>query len=234
MNALTQAGYVLHIGGGTVGLLSGAVAAFAAKGERLHRIAGTVFVAAMLTMAAAACYLAVVIPNQAVNFVIGIFVLYLVATAWLTVHHAPGTIGLGEKIGLGVALLLCAPFAAVSFQIVSGVTLIHSKMPLHGPVAIAILIFTAITAIAAISDIRVVLRGGIDGAPRIARHLWRMCVGLTLATGSAFTNGLPRLLPSVFPDSVWMLTPQLVPVGLLVFWMIRVRLTGWYLAAPAH
>jgi uncharacterized membrane protein len=233
MNSATLAAYALHIGGGTVGLFSGIVAVSVEKGGRLHRIAGTVFVVAMLTMAAGACYLAVAIPNQAVNFVIGIFAGYLIATAWLTVHHRPGTIGIGEKAGLAAALLLCLPFLAVSFQIASGVTLIQSKMPLKGAVAIAIFAFTAITAIAAISDIRVVWRGGIAGAPRIARHLWRMCVGLALATGSAFTNGLPHLLPKVFPPSNWLLLPQLVPILLLVFWMIRVRFTGWYKAEAA-
>jgi hypothetical protein len=224
MNPITIAAFALHIGGGTVGLFSGIVAAVAAKGGRAHRAAGKVFVVAMLIMAAGACYLAVAIPNQAVNFVIGIFAFYLVATGWLAAHHAPGTIGIGEKIGLGAALLLCAPFLAVSFQIVSGVTLIKSKMPLEGAVAVAVLTFTTVTLIAAISDLRVVLRGGIAGPARIARHLWRMCVGLALATGSAFTNGLPHLLPTVFPPSNWLLLPQLIPVLLLAFWMIRVRL----------
>ncbi|HEX4861713.1 MAG TPA: hypothetical protein VFV07_10785, partial [Rhizomicrobium sp.] len=76
---------------------------------------------------------------------------------------------------------------------------------------------------------RVVLAGGIAGAPRIARHLWRMCLGLTLATGSAFTNGLARLIPASYhvPPLAFFL-PQLVPLGLLIFWMIRVRFIGWY------
>ncbi len=68
-------------------------------------------------------------------------------------------------------------------------------MPLEGPVLIAIYSFTTVLAIAAIADVKVVLAGGITGAPRIARHLWRMCLGLTLATGSAFTNGFSRFLP---------------------------------------
>ena len=27
--------------------------------------------------------------------------------------------------------------------------------------------------------------------------------------------------------------PQFIPLGLLVFWMIRVRTTGWFTLAPA-
>ena len=82
-----------------------------------------------------------------------------------------------------------------------------------------------------------VLAGGISGAPRIARHLWRMCRGLTLATGSFFTNALPRLLPGLNDAPLAMFLPQLAPLSLLIFCMIRVRFTGWVsrevIAAPA-
>jgi len=60
-----------------------------------------------------------------------------------------------------------------------------------------------------------------------------MCLGLTLATGSAFTNGLPRLLPQWVPVSDILVLPQFVPLALLIFWMIRVRLTGWYARGQA-
>jgi hypothetical protein len=84
-----------------------------------------------------------------------------------------------------------------------------------------------VVAIAAITDAKVVLAGGISGAPRIARHLWRMCVALIFATGSFFTNALPRLLPGPMHVSSAFFFPILLPLGLLVFWMIRVRFTGW-------
>ena len=60
------------------------------------------------------------------------------------------------------------------------------------------------------------------------RHLWRMCLGLTLAIGSAFTNGLARFLPGPYHVPLYFHLPKLIPLGLLVFWLIRVRLTGWY------
>ena len=39
---------LVHIIGGTLGLISGFVALFATKGARLHRSSGTLFVSAML------------------------------------------------------------------------------------------------------------------------------------------------------------------------------------------
>jgi hypothetical protein len=102
-----------------------------------------------------------------------------------------------------------------------------SAVAFKGPVLIAIYSFTTVLAIAAIADAKVVLVGGISGAPRIARHLWRMCLGLTLAAGSAFTNGVARLLPGPYHVPTILFLPQFLPLGLLIFWMIRVRLTGW-------
>ncbi|HTD29590.1 MAG TPA: hypothetical protein VK660_09400, partial [Xanthomonadaceae bacterium] len=168
------------------------------------------------------------VPDQIVNLFIGTYVFYLVATAWMTVHRREGTIGLFEKIALFVGVCLCAPFAILSFQLATGLPpLFKSAVPYEGPVLVALYSFTTVLMIAAIGDARVVLAGGISGAPRIARHLWRMCLGLTMATGSAFTNGFARLLPGPYHVPPIFFFPQFLPLGLLVFWMIRVRFTRW-------
>jgi hypothetical protein len=227
LHGLTTLAFVLHVGAGALGLVSGTVAVLARKGGRLHRRAGTVFFGAMLVMATFAAYLAVAMPGQLVNLFIAIFTAYLLASAWMTVRRRAA--GLAERIALGVALVLCAPFAALSFQLATGMTpYIKSATPFEGPVLIAIYSFTAVLAIAVVGDARLVLAGGVTGAARIARHLWRMCLGLMLAAGSAFTNGLPRLLPaSVHLPLAVLFVPQLLVLSLLIFWMIRVRFTAW-------
>jgi uncharacterized membrane protein len=220
--------YIFHIGGGTIGLASGLVAAFSRKGGNLHRKSGIVFVASMLLMAVFAVYLAVVVPGQTVNVFIGTFSFYLVATAWMTVRRVEGVTGPFEKIALFVALCLCAPFAILAFQLAVGATpFFKSAVPFEGPVLIAVYVFTSVLALAVIGDVRVVLAGGIFGTRRIARHLWRMCLGLTLAAGSFFTNALPRLLPPPVHVTGIFFLPQLLVLCFLVFWMIRVRFTGW-------
>jgi hypothetical protein len=101
-------------------------------------------------------------------------------------------------------------------------------VPFEGPVLIAIYLFTCVLALAAIGDARLVLGGGLSGAQRIARHLWRMCLGLTLAAGSFFTNALPRLLPPpVMHITPIFFVPQLLVLGFLVFWIIRVLFKPW-------
>lgn len=227
-HATTTLAYVLHVGGGTLAFAAGMVAVFARKGGRPHRAAGAVFFVSMLVMATFAAWLGVVLPDL-VNLFIAIFVIYLVSTGWMTVHRKAGAIGRPERIALVVAVCLCAPFTILSFQLAAGLPpLFKSTVPLKGPVLIALYSFTSVLVIAATADARVVLAGGVVGAQRIARHLWRMCLGLTLAAGSAFTNGLPRLLPALnHAPLIVLFVPQFLVLGLLVFWMIRVRLTPW-------
>jgi len=231
LHELTNLAFVLHVGAGTISLASGTVAAFARKGGFFHRKAGKMFVASMLVMALFAAYLAVAIPDQIVNVFISTLAVYLVGSAWMTVRRAEGTPGLGDKIAMVVALGLWAPFAILSFQLATGMTpLFKSAIPFEGPVLVAIYSFTVILTLALVGDARVVLSGGISGAPRIVRHLWRMCFGLTLATGSAFTNGFARLLPGPYHVPIYFHLPKLLPLGLLAFWFIRVQFTRWHQA----
>ena len=220
--------FVLHIGGGAIALVSGTAAVFARKGGRLHRRAGTVFVLSMFVMAIFAVYLAIAMPGQMVNVFIGTFAFYLVATAWMTVRRREGVTCPIDKIVLLVSLCLCAPFAILSFQLATGLPpLFKSAVAFEGPVLVAIYSFTLVLVLAAVGDARVLVAGGLSGTPRIARHVWRMCLGLTLATGSAFTNGFARFLPGPYHVPPAFFFPQFLPLLLLVFWMIRIRVAGW-------
>jgi len=220
----TTAAFALHIGCGTVGLVSGTVAAFAQKGERLHRAAGTVFFVSMLVMAIFAAWLAIAIPGQMSNLLGAILTFYLVATGWLTVRREQRTIGRAEKFALAAILCLSVALGGLCIAEAAGVV-----PGVGGPLLVATYFVTAIAAVAAIGDAKLVLQGGIAGAARVARHLWRMLTALFLAFGSGFGNGIARLLPGPFhgPPLIF-LAPQLLPLGLLIFWTIRVRLTGWY------
>src|SRR5579864_9511453 len=80
---------IVHICGGTLGLLSGIAAMSFRKGSPRHVLAGKVFVASMLTMAVAAVYLAIV-KHQPNNIGGGILTFYLIGTAWLTARRRDG------------------------------------------------------------------------------------------------------------------------------------------------
>jgi uncharacterized membrane protein len=86
---------IVHITAGSLAILSGAAALSVRKGERLHRVFGTVFLLSILTMSTMGAYLAVLIPQKA-TAVVGLFTFYFVATAWMTVKRKEGTTGLFE------------------------------------------------------------------------------------------------------------------------------------------
>src|SRR5215470_8380107 len=80
---------LVHICAGSLGLLSGTAAILFRKGSPRHILAGRIFVVAMMTMGAAAAYLAFV-RNDPSNLGGGIMTFYLVGTAWLTARRKDG------------------------------------------------------------------------------------------------------------------------------------------------
>jgi len=220
---LAQLGLIVHISAGSVAILSGAAALSLRKGERLHRAFGNVFFVAMLTMSVMAASLAGLLVlrghvTQWPNIFAGVFTFYMVATAWATVRRAAGTIGRFE-VG---ALLAAVAIAAVALFGLLPLAMSPAGQRDGVPVA-APIIFTAVAALAAALDLRLVLRGGISGVPRIARHLWRMCLGLFVATGSFFL-GQQKVMPAFMHGSPVLLVLGVAPLALMIFWLIRIRL----------
>ena len=80
------------------------------------------------------------------------------------------------------------------------------------------------TTSAALADFKLVLRNGISGAQRIARHVWRMCFGLFVATGSLFL-GQMQVFPAWLRETPVLYVLALAPLPFLIFWMLRVRLS---------
>ncbi len=213
---------VIHVAGGTIGLVTGTIALGAAKGERLHRWSGTLFFGSMLAMAATATWLAA--GERKFGLLIGgVLTLYLIATAWMTARRAEGTTGIFE---IGAAFVALVSAVALGFMGLDA--LYNPSNALAGVPLPAYFANAAIAALAGVFDLKVVLAGGISGTARIARHLWRMCVALLFATGSFFTNALPRILPpslhaALHAMPVVYFLPMLVPLALMLYWLIRVR-----------
>lgn len=213
-----------HIIGGTVGMIAGTVAILARKGERLHRAAGNTFFVAMLAMAGVGATVSPFLPDgQWTNTTAGLFTLYLVASGWATVMRPEGRIGAFEVaavlVPLGIAVTGLALFA------------LNAGTPRSANFA-TVYIFAVFAAIAALCDLGVILRRGISGRRRIARHLWRMCLALIIALGSFFV-GQQDELPVAVQGSPLLFAPMLIAIALLLFWLIRARFTKAFHAAPA-
>jgi uncharacterized membrane protein len=211
-----------HIAGGGIGLVTGSVALTVAKGERLHRAFGTVFVAAMLVMAGMGSYLAVTVPGQISNLSGGLFTLYLVTTAWMTVRRKEGTIGRFEIGALAVSGVSAIIGTVLAVLVANPSVKLHTGAP-----KIAVYILAVVMLIAAATDLKVVLQHGVSGSARIARHLWRMCLGLFVASGSFFL-GKQADMPAFVRGSPILIALAVAPLVLLVFWLFRVWLTSMF------
>lgn len=83
----------------------------------------------------------------------------------------------------------------------------------------------AIAGFAAALDLHVILRGGVSGAERIARHLWRMCTALLFGAASFFI-GQPQVFPPPLRGSPILFLPVLAIMAAMIFWLLRVRFPG--------
>ena len=219
--ALLWTAVALHIGGGVVAIVGGAAAMIARKGERLHRLFGTIFFAAMLTMAGAAIFVALLVPERP-NVLAGAFAFYLVLSAWLTVRRKDGRTGLAERWAL--LLAACTAATGLIYGVQATIIRIHTAPP-----PAVFFVFAFVAALAAILDLKVVLRGGISGTARIARHAWRMSVGLFIATGSFFL-GQQKVMPVWIQGSPILIVLGVAPLLLMIFWLIRIQFSGAYRA----
>ena len=123
----------------------------------------------MLAMTASAVYIAVA-KQQLINIIVGVLTFYLVATGWAAIKRNAGKIGLFQLGALFVALADVTCAFLFGWQATISADGLRDGYP-----AAAYFVFGSIALLAAALDVNMLIRGGLSGAPRIARHLWRMC-----------------------------------------------------------
>lgn len=216
---------MMHIGAGAIVVLAGAAALFSRKGETLHRGAGIVFVLSMIVSAGAGAWLAFIEPMMIATLA-GIFTIYLVITSWRAARLRDSSAGFAD-----MALLLAALAIAVAGAL-WGVEARSSPDGLKdGFSAEPYFIFGGLALLAAIFDATVLVRKGVAGRQRIARHLWRMAFAFFIAAGSLFTGPGADAFPEPLRGSPILSAPEPIILLLMVFWLVRVLFTGWWKTA---
>jgi uncharacterized membrane protein len=203
---------VLHITGGTFALTAGATAMLTEKGAALHRMSGSVFFVAMAVMCIAAVPVAIV-RDQPLNVTAACFTLYLIATAWVAARRTDGEAGSFEIVAMILGGAVAAGAYAATFYQKEAAPFLYG--------------FGSLAAFGALLDMSVILRRGVSGAQRIARHLWRMSLAMLIATASFFI-GQPKFVPAVMKETNLHFVPVVAVMILLFFWLARVLLTKWY------
>jgi len=213
--------YVTHIGAGALSIIVGFVALFAAKGGAWHRKSGMIFVYAMLTMSIVGATLAVLRDKApATNVPVGLLTAYLVITALTTVRPPAG-----DSRRLDFALMLVPSCVCIALLTFAFEALASPTGKLFGMPPQPFFVFAAISLIAIVGDVGAIRAGGsaaIRGAPRIARHLWRMTVALLIATFSFFL-GQAKVIPKPIRIVPLLVIPPLVVLVALFYWLWRVR-----------
>jgi len=207
---------LLHICGGTLGVISGAVAIFLRKGSRRHALAGIVFVTSMLVLGGSGVYMAIM-KMQPGNILGGVFTCYLVATSWIAARR--------KQVGTGT-------FDWGGLLLVSGLTIVEVTLGIEAAISSTgvkygyppgpYFFIGSVALIAATGDIRMLARHGISGTQRIARHLWRMCFAFFIASASIFL-ARANVFPAFMRSTGLLYLLSMFPLLMMVFWLLRIR-----------
>jgi len=210
--------YLVQILAGSLGLIAGFVALYAAKGAPLHRKAGMVFVYAILTMCVAGFTIAAVRGvAPAVNIPAALLTSYLVITALTTVQPLAGG---GRWLHIGAMLVALAvgltdlTFAFEAFA---------NGGKRNGMPAFPFVMFGVVGVLASVGDLRVLRSGALRGASRLARHLWRMSFALFIAALSFFI-GQAQVIPKPIRIFPLLALPVLAVLVTMFYWLWRVRI----------
>jgi hypothetical protein len=152
--------------------------------------------------------------TSAANVLAGLLTTYLVTTAVTTVSPRSPRI---QSLDRG------AMVAALAFGVVIVVVALGILVTRNGNsrgLAFVLLIVGGIALPAGVGDRRMLRAGGLQGAQRLRRHLWRMCLALFILVASF-------VLGRRFPEALRILPIRLIPFVVLVSMSISLwRLRG--------
>lgn len=207
---------LFHITAGVLALVFGAVALYAAKGSPLHRRSGVSFVVAMLAMTSSAVVMAAFLEPNPVNVIAGSLTFYLVCTGMLTVRRQ---VAQARRLVAGLMLLALAGGAYAFALGLEALGSVDGKVAGIPPQPL--FMFAAVGLLGALLDARLLWAGDIQGPHRLARHLWRMCFALWIATASFFL-GQAKFFPEPIRHSGVLAIPVLLVAGMMFYWLVRV------------
>lgn len=200
----------LHVLAGTIAIVAGFIALYSVKGLTLHRKSGMVFVCVMLVMALSGTVMAFGHSGAALNVPAGLVTAYLVLTGLATVRPLSAGARRFDRAAMMAA-----------FAIGTGALVFAMSGRVRGGMAYPLVMFALVVLFAGEGDRRMIRAGGIKGAARLRRHLWRMCTALFIAAGSFFLGPVRRI-----PEPLRIPALRLIPIVVLLtmgYWLWHYR-----------
>jgi hypothetical protein len=212
-----------HIVSGSLAILSGFVALYATKGMTLHRRAGLLFVVVMLVLTSTGATIAALEgAAPALNIPAAALTAYLVLTGFTTVRP-PSNRVVARTLHV---YLLVAGLAIAAFCLLLVVRPHLFIWERKGAPSFPYWLFGIVGTLAVLGDLKMAFAGfTVTGAPRLARHLWRMSTALGIAVMSFFI-GQADVFPPQLRIMPLLATPMLAVLATMLYWMWRVRLRG--------
>ena len=219
-----QAIVAVHIAAGFAVFLFGAAAMALAKGGTAHRLCGNLFFGAMGALLVSGVTLGLLRPEVMGANTLGMLTFYLAATGWKTARTREGKPDAFEwgAIAFAVTTAVCAFIAGWT----GANDPVGAKARMFAPAAYVI---SGLAVLFAAIDVSVVLRGGVVGAKRFARHVWRMGFAMVFGAAAGFIGQGAR-----FPERVQPVLSGVVLLSLILtlVWLARVRFTRWRMNLP--
>ena len=208
---------MIHVLAGGAGILSGFVALYSSKGSPVHRRVGMVFACAMLVTCSFGLVIAVVRNTApAINVPAALLTSSLVVTALTTVRPPTRATRALDNASTLVCLAVGAASLRFAWEAVAAGG-VRNGMP-----AFPFFMFGFVSLIAAAGDITRRRSSDRPGSLRLARHLWRMCFALFVASLSFFIGQ-----SDVFPERIRVMPLLALPVVTvlvsMLYWLWRVR-----------
>jgi hypothetical protein len=152
-----------------------------------------------------------------INVPAGLLTAYLVITALTTVRDS---FTASRQLAIGLMLVALILGSTDLFFGVKAVMAPDGRA--FGFPPFPFFMFAGVALLGVIGDARMLRSGPLVGAPRIARHLWRMTYGLFIAALSFFL-GQAKVIPKPIRSLPLLAIPPLVVLGSLLYWLWRVR-----------
>jgi hypothetical protein len=126
-----------------------------------------------------------------------------------------------------IAAMLIA-IALLATCVTFGVQALASPSGTRGGIPyVVFFMFGTVALLGVIGDVRTIRAGVLKGAPRLVRHLWRMCYALWIAAASFFLGPRERVvkvIPEALVTPVSLALPVVAVLVVMFYWLWRVRI----------
>ena len=213
MELLFKALLILHIIGGTIGLLSGLLNLILKKGDKRHKAIGTIFFYALMTAGFSSLVLSVMHPNHFM-FIVGVFTLYMVSTGRRYIYLK--IIGTEEKAKLfDFIITYTMMITGILFIALGILNLVKSNT-----FGIVFIVFGIISLGFVRADLKNYKGKSVIKNYWLTAHLQRMTGGF-IAALTAFLVVNAKYFPHQIPLVLYWLLPTFILVPFIVKWSRR-------------